>query len=421
MQIFSAVGPLGAGKTTLTINTIEAMIRSGMTTKQKCAYIINDEGANVDGSLIERSARVLPMTSGCFTCSDEAQLRKTLDELYHQEMEWIFLEGFGMTSGNETKKFLKSVPYPFRIICVLDFHNHERNLVRYADVVKSQVHAATIGTGITKYGQASNLMELPNTSILDFVAKNSHGKPAFLIPEGSPLPFNMLETSVVGQNLSLPISHDACSHHGHDHGHHHHVHAMFAYSYELRGDTKFSDLVGAFEKCPASIWRLKGAVEGKLFNAVFDDWRQTTQDDRCFVTFYSREEIFLGKDLPQLANLIVPDTEVADDLQSYQLIRKEGISEERTIIEIQRLMDEIPLEPVIIPTFGNCVRLITHPEVLQILKEISRRPRIKEEWFPRALKRCMEYWIKCAGVLFSVRMKLLCLTFQLTSVSWRFH
>ncbi|MBM3206122.1 MAG: hypothetical protein FJZ43_00665, partial [Candidatus Staskawiczbacteria bacterium] len=304
MQIFSAVGPLGAGKTTLTINTIEAMIREGMTSKDRCAYIINDEGAQVDGSLIERSARVLPMTSGCFTCSDEAELRKKLDEMAQQEMEWVFLEGFGMTSGSETKKFLKSVPYPFRIVCVLDFKNHQRNLVRYSDVVKSQVHAATIGTGLTKYGRALTLMDLPDTEVLDFVARNSHGKPAFLIPEDGYLPLELLAKAVQPSGVAMSSS---CSHHdhGHDHSHHHHVHAMHAYSYELRDGTTFSQVVSAFRGCPAYIWRIKGAVESKLFNSVFDDWKQTSQDNRSFVTFYSRKEIQLGTDLPGLAQLVV--------------------------------------------------------------------------------------------------------------------
>jgi G3E family GTPase len=428
MQIVTAVGPLGAGKTALIVNTIMALVQSKTVTKeyarQHWAYIINDEGTCVDGSLVSDYVKVIPMTNGCFTCSDAAELTAILDRLRQQGIERVFIEGFGITSGDEMKAFLTACPYPFHIVCVLDYKHFDRNLVRYSAVIKSHVHAATIGIGLTKYGENANpLTTDTGITIADFVAENSHGKPIFLIPDGGSVPLEYLsgiaEVKVEKHRRffdRLFTSKKACGcehHHGchddhHAHAHGHHVHSMLTYSYPLKGGVTFDHIREALNDAPEHIIRIKGAASGKLFNAVFNDWRQTLPDTREFVTFYALKKVDVAADLPELAKLLILDTPSRDlhtqdhqgNEQSYKLMRMESGSNDSTIEEIRALLSEIPDRPIVLPTQQERqIRIITHPESLQVAKEMARRQTVKDEWFPIVLKRCMEYWILCARLI----------------------
>jgi G3E family GTPase len=416
MQIFAAVGPLGVGKTTFVLNVIHSLESGGFPTKERVAYVVNDEGSLIDGELASKSAEVVAMTNGCFTCSDTADLKRILTELEQSGISWVFLEGFGITAGNETRQFLESCPYPFHIFSLLSAQHHALDLIRYADVVKSQVGAATLAVGVTKH--EGNLFELETTGILEFVAKENPGIPLVLVTNNSHTPGVVIDifeekiqnaTQHTGMTAVATLHHDhahhadcGCAHAHHDHSHH--VHDMYPYFYELAEGATLDNLRRAFES-KDFVLRIKGAVDGRLFNEVHGDWEQTVSDSRRFVTFYASREVDIAHDLPGLATLVVTKEEETEEEPAYRLIRKETATREETVQEIIALLDGSPREPVVLNT-ARGLRVITHPEKLQNAKEISRRPYVIDEWFPQVLRRFMEYWIKCADVVITKQDKI---------------
>lgn len=439
MQIFAAVGPLGAGKTTFVLNVIQALESRGFPTRQKVAYVVNDEGGLIDGELASKSAEVVAMTNGCFTCTDTADLKRTLVTLEQSGITWVFLEGFGITAGNETRKFLESSGYQFHIFCLLSAKHHALDLIRYADVVKSQVKAATLAVGVTKYqGWVGSLLDrvgrfvskcvfprapfrlistffqvrtfmnlLDDGVIPEFVARENPGIPVILVPNGSDIPSTVIDiferkverkTRRTGLTVSRTHNDDDHTHHtGCGCTHHHHVHNMHPYSFELRDNVTLSDIKKAFAG-KDFLLRIKGSVEGSLFNEVHGDWKQTVDDPRRFVTFYASREVEIASDLPDLEALVVIEHESIEDEPSYAQLRKETATREDTVREIKALLGESPSEPILLDS-PKGLRIITHPEVLQTAKEISRRPYVKDEWFPQVLTQFMEYWIKCADIV----------------------
>lgn len=417
MQIFAAVGSLGAGKTTFVLNVIQALESRGFPTKDKVAYVVNDEGVLIDGELARQRAEVVAMTNGCFTCSDTADLRATLERLEKSGITWVFLEGYGITAGNETRDFLESCPYPFHILCLLSLKHHSLDLIRYADVIKSQVRAATVAVGVTKYQhKGNNLLDLDTSDgLLEFVAKENSGIPVVLIPGSADLPEIVLSPFKAKVKRKIELSVSRVHHHGHEHhagcgcGHHHHhhhdhshdrhhVHNMHTYSFELRDGVSLDNIKKVFMGRDFLL-RVKGAVEGRLFNEVHGDWRVSVKDKRQFVTFYASREVEIESELPELQALILPKKEEGDVEPGYKQLRHDVADRESTVAEIQKLLAKMPTDPVIIPS-GDHIRLLTHPETLQTLKDgIARRPSVRDEWFPKVLKRCMEYWVKCAAVI----------------------
>jgi G3E family GTPase len=415
MQLFAAVGPLGAGKTTFVLNVIQALESSGFPTREKVAFVVNDEGHMLDGELAGNLAKVVAMTNGCFTCSDTAGLKTTLAKLEQSGITWAFLEGFGITAGNETKQFLESCPYPFHILCLFSARHHTLDLIRYAGVVKSQVRAATLAVGVTKF-EGGNILSLDDSGIPEFVAEEKPGIPLVLIPNTPNIPDVILDiftkddkgamrrlastsNSVIFRDFRRRhhTSCDCCGHDHNDHSHDHYVHGMHPYSYELIDGATLEDLRRAFDG-KEFLLRVKGAVGGHLFNAVHDEWQETIKDQRRFVTFYTSREVNIESDLPGLTEIVVTQEVPAGMEPGYKLIRMETASRDETIREINDLLDGSPTEPVVISSEAG-LRLITHPEKFQIAKEISRRPYVIDEWFPRVLKRFMKYWIRCAEIV----------------------
>jgi len=410
MQLFSVVGPLGAGKTTFVMNVIKALQSRGFNTKEKVAYVLNDEGVFLDGELARRSAQVVAMTNGCFTCDDTEDLRNTLIKLEQSGTEWVFLEGFGLISGSETRTFLESCPYSFHIVCLLDHKHHRANSVRYGAVMRSHVRAATLAVGITKFeSDGDHLLELETVSgiIPELVASENPGLLMTVIPDSEAIPTEILDVifkrPVRRNTFTVHQDHEpkcGCAHHHHhDHSHvaHDHVHSMYPYSLSLKETATFVNIRKAFEG-KDFVLRIKGAVEGLLFNEIHGDWRQTLDDPRRFVTFYSARKVVIEADLPELAKQIDPKKTRSEDEQSYVLLRQEETSRKETVQEVEKLLREFPSEPILLPGEDG-LRLITHPEGPQNLKEIARRPYVMDEWFPIVIKRFMEYWIKCAKVL----------------------
>jgi hypothetical protein len=138
---------------------------------------------------------------------------------------------------------------------------------------------------------------------------------------------------------------------------------------------------------------VKGAVDGKHFDEVHRDWALSYDDPRSFVTFYATEPIVVSTHIPALALLIHVDEESRDLTgKSYELTRRDVVPREETIAEIELLISALPTAPIVVSTPLG-VSMKTHPEELQILKEIARRPSVIKEWFAKALTPCMWYWV----------------------------
>jgi len=407
MHIFAVIGPLGAGKTTFVLNAIQALESRGFQTKQKFAYVVNDEGALIDGELARQRAKVVAMTNGCFTCDDTTELRSTLDRLEESGISWVFLEGFGLISGDETRSFLESCPYKFYILCLLSGKHFVQDQTRYAHVITSQVKVATVAIGITKYEhQRDQLPSLDSLNGLpELVASESHGMPLVFIsndvnlPEIVFKPFGEKTERETGSHSHEHCASCGCGHHPHKYSHdRRHVHSMYPYSFELRNGVTLNDLKLVFTG-KDFLLRIKGAVEGRLFNEVHGDWQVSLEDRRQFVTFYALRKVEIDKELPELQALMLLKKDEGRTEPGYRQLRYDVADRESTVAEIQKLLDEMPNDPVIVSS-GPYFRLLTHPETLQTLKDgIARRPSVKDEWFPVVIKRCMEYWVKCAKVM----------------------
>ena len=398
------------------MNTLNALAAQGVK-KESIAYILNDEG-QVDGALVERVAQVIPMTNGCFTCNDEASTLSALKKIeVTGTVKLVFFEGFGIVSGDETKKFLESSGYNYEIVCVLDCKHLKKNQVRYLDVLTTQLKAATLGIGISKHADHMVKEDATTPDALDFIAEVGNHVPVFFIPTGGSLPSEMLDHLAMAKSSK----HTGHEHHehgmcacGHDHEHHtheheHDVHSIYPYSFHLRKEVKLDQIKNSLAGA-SCIQRIKGATEGRLFNAVFNDWRFCQEDNRRFITFYADRRIELARDIPKLVEFVEEQSQrtVEEEVkQSYELLREDNVPAEETVKEIEALLVEFPVLPVLNNNAGGCVQLITHPEILQLVKEISRRKSVFDTHFPRVIERCMEYWIKCAEYLYANQLCIL--------------
>ncbi|MFM2383431.1 MAG: CobW/HypB/UreG, nucleotide-binding domain [Candidatus Parcubacteria bacterium] len=434
MKILVITGALGAGKTTLVLSILTALQASGIDTKTRIAYVLNDAGLLVDGQVASDRAQVIAMTNGCFTCESPQELRDGLARLNAGGIEWVIMEGFGGIAGNETRLFLESVPYPFHIFTVLSYQHHRQDLHCYADVLKSQVRAATLGIGITKCPPDASLLGLMGTGdldqIMDFVSVNNSGaytttlrqdEPPQIITDlfqisGVVLPGVQSLTPWITSHLMRLVGrcnghcHSCGNDHGHKHDHacgHHHEHdsvhgTFFPYSFALKPDTTLEEIQLACSN-KDFLLRVKGAVQGNGFNCVHSTWTIGGDDDRLFVTFYSSKRIDVVTDLPLLSTLIAPtqSPDSSHEDPGYLQSRKETGTPEETVALLQQMLQELPTELVLVQSPGSVkLRLLTHPETMQRLKDgIARRPSVKDEWFPIVLKHCMEYWVKCVRYL----------------------
>ena len=404
MKILAIVGPLGSGKTTFILNTLKALQSHGFDTKKQCAYIINDTGEFLDGEIASERTQVIAMTNGCFTCSDIAHLEEKLKDLKQQKVSYVFLEGFGITPGNEIKSFLLSQHCNFEIVCLLSSKHFELDLVKHSDTLRSHVASATICVGITK---CSISLDDNETGLMDFVGINNPGirllkvrnEPKIIGPVTSF--FNNFSIETYPQKAKCTHSHSCSCNHPESEPHHNHhhdngdVHQKHLYSYALRGDTTLEQIKSIFTG--GKFIRAKGAVDGRHFDMIHGDWEVSHEDSRKYLTFYTETPLTTKE--AKAVSQIVLDTDSSIDPRGYAQLRNEaGISRQKTVEAIRSLLLEFPQDPLVFYT-DKGIRLATHPESLQLPKEISRRPSVVEEWFPEVLKYCMEYWIKCARIL----------------------
>lgn len=424
LHIHALAGYLGSGKTTLGIALLERIAQDGLIDSKEVAYFINDTGEQVDGAVVsDVRARIEAHTGGCFTCDDAEEAISTIARLADAGVKLVVFEGFGFVSGQETLDFLKRVG-SFSVSVLVDGKHFDRNQVLVGDVLGSQVRIASAATLITKVGT-----EAPDKVIEYVSAHQPAGVPVVLYDRQNPVPAEVMQAIYRGatkHDHGHALRCTACGHdHDHDHGHHHghHVHGHHGHAHEhhahehhahdesahghypfsvnLRPGTTITEVREALARhLDLGVTRLKGAAEGRLFNAVHGDWEVTRDDPRHFLTWYSTKPLFPPRDLPELMRLVLPPA--LEELPAYtvDLIRNNSWADPAaTEREIESLLRDVPTKAIVLKGGDGSERVATHPEALQVLKEMVRRAQVEPALREKAYAACLRYWLSAVEAL----------------------
>jgi len=407
MKIIALVGPFGAGKSTTGMNLAAFLAHEGYAAEQ-VAIVVNEAGGSTE--ITTAHANVYTLPNGCFTCQDEAVLQTSLGKLAEQNTEVVIMEGFGIVSGDETKAFLSKAHYPYAIIGVLDIANWDRSLVNYGELLPTHLTAAD-----AIIGTKSSTATLP-AGIETFLDEHQIGTSVTLagVDQFPVQVWPALEKVMQREHAHSSHAHEHGDHHhhGHDHDHHHHDHDHHHHDHDhdhhdhdhghgwqtvvldLAPHTTLSSLQAATQEMVlAGKMRLKGRLEGRAFNVApgASDWQETSSDEPGdLVICYLSDDM----DWPtSLLNLVASPPEPA---RAHQLLRVDT-DRAATLAALEAGMATIRAwtpRTVSVPSGG--VQLVTHPEELQLWKEMARRPGVKAELFAPVMAACVEYWAKCA-------------------------
>lgn len=399
--VLGLVGTFGSGKTTTAYHTLRDLHDQGT----RCAYIINDaaggQGGMLDGEAAAKFATMAPVASGCFTCSSPADARKLIAEL-STDHDYVLIEVMGLVPGTEMRDILKSIPNRSVLIGLLDGQHLEQNEVRYGDIVQSHMVADRVYVTRVPEGE-----DLPDT-----VAAYTHGKRVEILPLGQGLAVERLFAAL--DSRPRPLAHvcgHGCGHdhahaaagHGHTHAHgagHDHDHAhltLVTYQFGLVSGVTLDQIQQVFtgELCDRHlIERVKGSVAGSSFGMIHGSWTRGVATDEQLLTIYALEEVDWSGVAGFSTLTLPPRAQISGE--STDLIRTTRISPEATLAEIQRLRVEVESQVVVQAATDSGVWIDTHPENLQILKEISRRANLPEETFAVSMAVCMGYWARAA-------------------------
>ncbi len=412
MQIIALVGPFGAGKSTVGMNLAAFLGEEGYLPSQ-VAIVVNEAGGATE--LATTNACVYTLPNGCFTCQDDALLRKSLGELAEGGTEVVIMEGFGIVSGDETKAFLSQVLFPYAIIGVLDVANWSRNQVNYGELLPTHLTAAD-SIVATKHDSEA----LPDV-IQEFLGANQVRSDVTLalVDRFPKSIWPVVEAALAHRAAPHRHHHDngrhhnhehEDRHHGHDHKHDHRVHADHAHDHgdhdhshgwttvvlDLTPQTTLADLQAVTRAMvSAGKLRLKGRLHGSAFNVApgATNWQLAPTELGDLVICYLAQEADWPVDL---LSLVVSPPEPA---RAHQLLRMDT-ERSATVSAIKEDIATVrSWQPRTAPISDGRLQLVTHPERLQILKEMARRPGVKAEWFMPVMTACLEYWVKCAGWL----------------------
>lgn len=379
------VGTPAAGKTTLIRNTLERH-----SLPDRTMVIVNDGGTpeTVDAAVLEQFGSVATMANGCFTCQDRGGL-ETLLETFLPEFDRFLIEGFGFTSGRESlttaRDLAKKFDLSYEIVCVFDGLHVEANLRCYAEILASQLQAATSAVLVTKMSTSLEDAE-PARQI---IARNARA-PVFLIGKNDGLTQEMISPMQTVFRF-MPVKQTCC---GHDHAHDHaHDHGAVSYAIELDTNVSLSQISELLEVlAEAGLLRAKGAAQGKRFDWVHGVFETGWEDDRAFLTAYFRHPCEMWETLTERFRCDTSNLLSLDTLTLMRRDRKESL--EDRIALARALIACIPQEPIL-----HRKTLLTHPEPLQIAKEFCRQPELKPHVWNAFLVRACTYWCACAETL----------------------
>ncbi len=397
MQIIAIIGAFGAGKSTCAMALARTLNNIGYGPTE-VAIVVNEVGGMTE--IRTPHARVVILPNGCFTCEDEATFTKELSRLEKEGVKVVVMEGFGIVSGEETATFLRTTEYLYAIIGVIDGQKHETNRTLYGNLLPTHVSAATAGVIVTKCVGG----EVPGP-VLEFL--RNHTQVQIVPLEGVPelLPRALVDQCMASSSQRRLVMHcaaEGCVHHHHLPGQDHQsqVHDWNMYAMTLRADVTVEGLQAVLnDHVVRGEMRAKGVAGSNSFNAVpgSGEWNvnQTSPGETPFLVLYVASGVSVDY---SLLMPMVEEAKSGDNRRSYLIIR-DNVS---NLPELVRLIEEgiyniCNLRPV--PTAQGF--LVTHPEPLQLTKEISRRPQVKEVWFFLVIEACIRYWVACTEFLAS--------------------
>lgn len=386
LPVVAIIGTAGAGKTNAASNSFKC----GML--DRWVYFLNDAGnpESVNLTDLPNGVDLRPMANGCFSCEDDQQLREliaSMAEAYEEQddpdIKGVLLEGYGFVAGDETLSLLKKLNLPYHIACVFDAEHFHRNLAIYAGIMENQIKAATANVWITKYPTGVTEVEDEKLQqIVEYIKQCNPWTECYLLPRDGKLPAQVFEPDGFAE------VHHRCGHEcNHRHEHAHNEHALVEYHFRLIPGATAQQLKQSL--VGSAIVRTKGVALGNVFHSVYDTWEiRSGADSRQFVIVYC-ESGFDPLSINAFAQLVQVTLQNASTLS---LIRTDEIEREETLTLVEELLKSVPSEPV----WNSFDQLVTHPEMLQVVKEISRRPNVKDDIYVTVIEKCCEYWLKCA-------------------------
>lgn len=410
--IVALTGAVGAGKTTILLALVEAIIAKGLYPNE-IAIVLNEEGG-VSECIPQHGIVREILANGCATCGDEREVPKAIETLRQQkqnqgsELKLVFYEGFGSVPATEMVRTFYNEGYPLHVIGVLNGENHENMLVDYSRLLASHVAEATSAVVVTKLRRA----RIP-AHIADFIAEQRKGKANIVVlPSkfGSPKVSDDLVTRLLARPFTIaPIGHvcgTGCVHDYHHHNHlseHRDVHGLFPYSFRLKSGVTAKQLQTYFgDLFRQGFVRLKGATESESFNATFFGKLQVKpisvlDNPRTLIVYFRKGAVVSPKELYEtLVEYPIGNKDVGEEWHGYEMQRHSDIPVATLIERNQELRAEVAgLRPYV--TSDGV--LVTHPTSLQNLKEGARREGVKSSCMMPAITTCLEYWLQTVPLL----------------------
>ncbi len=395
MRTLLILGPPGAGKTTFIRETLNHNVLPGTV-----AVVCNDDGtrATTDATALVGSADIVTLNSGCFGCRDEESARRVFRHIAASgRYEWLIVEPYGFIAGDEAPSVLRSVGLDPLVITLVDVRHFAANRELGA-IVPSQLRAATLGVGFTKFpSSVAAITDAAIEEMVEYVAHHAQGIPLFLIPSGHGLPSELLLERPVAKELQCRIAH--CAHHHHDphpsSSREDHNHGVFTYNYVLSDTVTLTDLQDACCALDETPWRVKGVIAGRQFHALRGEWTEgMPHATRNFITIYHPRALDMGVFAPLVAS--AERTESAPvALSTKDLLRSAAdLTPEQCNRIVERLIAEVPVEPI-----TTAETLLTNPELHEILNEVRKRPGVDPELNAAAIRRRVMYYLSVAPLL----------------------
>jgi len=400
MKIVAIVGTLGAGKTATGLAFAKALNDAGYQPTE-VAYVVNEAGGT---PLFDSShATVLTLPNGCFTCQDEDELLEMLRQQEQMGVKLAIIEGFGLVSGDEVEEFLRKAGYSYQIVAVLDTVGFATNRLRYGDdMLASHVRVAS-GVILTKVQSGALLGDTSLSSVVEFVQNLRETIPVTVTYEKHPTWPSELTAVVLAKRFVASRHGYACGHgcsHP-DHKHHHGdgdsslVHGWRTFWLSLRATVGLDDLKQALGPwVDEGVLRLKGVAGGQSFNVApgQPSWNESLAAVGSYAVLYLDET---RCDISQLKDIVDLCAGVPEPARSFQLLRIDT-DPEATNAEIERLLGAFDMGSPVIPTKGG---LVTHPEEMQLLQQMARRPAMEKLWKLRVYMKCLYRWVMLAEFL----------------------
>jgi len=391
MYVIALLGPFGAGKSTVAVNLV-SLLASNRFIRSELALVINEAGGRTE--VVTSDADVVILPNGCFTCQDEAVLIDVLRRLEREGKRIVIVEGFGIVSGTETRDFFEATPYPTVFLSVFDVSAFDCNSLLYSMLLPTHVSVAD-ALIYTKCPTA------PPDQVIAFVKEYNPVVPHEI---GQVNSFPQLLWQKLLRMLQVKqdqVHHELCdgcdNHHHHHHQHQHQhddQHGWETSAVDVRSSVTFSEFQAAAAPLVAQgVFRAKGRIGGVSFNVIPSGttWEETPTGERGDFAL-----CYMAQNVPWPVNLLELIQGTPEPARGYQLIRVDTHKEE-TVIELERGIAHIRAwDPHVRTLASGASILVTHPEELQVWKEMARRPLVKEVWFPRLIEACILYWVRCA-------------------------